>query len=87
MHFTNPKPTFTGLQLLWLLLNSRFVKDQDIVQNAIYSSLTPLITKDQQVVTGKCTLRHIDVMRIGHLSRNMAAYFKTLYLALTSTYL
>jgi hypothetical protein len=31
--------------------------------------------------------RHIDVMGTGHLSRNTAVYFKTLYLALTSTYL
>jgi hypothetical protein len=31
--------------------------------------------------------RHIDVMGTGHLSRNMAVYFKTMYLALTSTYL
>jgi hypothetical protein len=31
--------------------------------------------------------RHIDVMGTGHLSINMAVYFKTMYLVLTSTYL
>ena len=38
-------------------------------------------------VTAFRGLRHIDVMGTGHLSINMAAYFKTMYLALTSTYL
>jgi len=39
------------------------------------------------IVTPFLGQRHIDVMGTGHLSRNMAVYFKTMYLALTSTYL
>src|SRR5687767_8330923 len=53
----------------------------------IYRFSMPLIPKIRSTVTRKTQLRPIDVMSTGHLSVNMAVYFKTMYLALTSTYL
>jgi len=47
----------------------------------------PLVPKIRSIVTREKLLRHIDVMRTGHLSINMAVQFKTMYLVLTSTYL